>query len=699
MNDKYTSRSKTIDLKNLLHELNKSNGQCKRSTIFCVLSLVSLLGFSTMTHSTEIVWQTFTRQSGNFYNDVATDADNLYIAGNSGGTSSTGRAIAFLRKYDGNGVEVWEREIDVSGENSISNSVVTDTSNVYVAGWTQGTLANQVSAGGTDAFVRKFDPDGTEIWTKQFGTPDADMANAIAAHTTGVYVVGTYNFVGPNTVTFLRKYDLDGNEIWTRQISTEGIYTIANSITIDSSGLYIAGYTDGTLANQTNVGSDDAFVQKYDFNGNVLWTRQIGTSSPDYVWGLTNDSTGIYAVGNTNGFVTSGGLVSEQPGSAYIVKFDESGQTLWVRQYGATGSDDAKAVKASQQGIYVTGRTYGNFPGQVSSGAEDAYIRSYDRDGNVQWTYQFGTSDDDRPNSIAINSFGRIYTGIDLRGFAPNYGYVAQISPFPHGNLIGDKDDFQPGNQVDIAPKSSRAQSILNYITSDPGQNPPANLDEGGTAWFTDTNRPVGLTHFFTLPPGARVSGATIHLRAKGAAEVWNDAIIYDQSFSPSESDPACFIIPATCNRQAYSPMIVLRDLLGHEPRESEIMELNIDLSKVPVRTQTQSVPGGHWSAKPDQYRNLLNMLYSGQFNMVLADDSALDYSELSITYAPAGALDGELNGDGLINRDDLNIIMTALNTSSYGQLDPRDLNHDGRITVLDARMLVLKCNNPNCAK
>jgi Dockerin type I domain len=58
----------------------------------------------------------------------------------------------------------------------------------------------------------------------------------------------------------------------------------------------------------------------------------------------------------------------------------------------------------------------------------------------------------------------------------------------------------------------------------------------------------------------------------------------------------------------------------------------------------------------------------------------------------------GDLNGDGAVDQNDLNIILRALNTSSTGPGDPRDLNNDGRIDALDSRLLVNLCSRPACA-
>jgi len=56
---------------------------------------------------------------------------------------------------------------------------------VYVAGYTPGVLRGQTSAGGNDALVRQYLPNGSEGWTRQFGSSDDDFAYGLAVDSNG----------------------------------------------------------------------------------------------------------------------------------------------------------------------------------------------------------------------------------------------------------------------------------------------------------------------------------------------------------------------------------------------------------------------------------------------------------------------------------------------------------------------------------
>src|SRR5262249_53331686 len=155
---------------------------------------------------------------------------------------------------------------------------------VYVAGSTSATLPGQSRVGNNDVFVRKYDLDGGEMWTRQFGTSETDFIQAISVNPSGVYLAGyTYGVFttgggsSGGIDAFVRRYDLNGTEIWTRQFGTSA-EDQATGIALDVSGVYVAGYTYGVFPGAAGAGSIDAFVRKYDLNGAEVWTQQFGTS-------------------------------------------------------------------------------------------------------------------------------------------------------------------------------------------------------------------------------------------------------------------------------------------------------------------------------------------------------------------------------------------------------------------------------------
>jgi hypothetical protein len=304
----------------------------------------------------------------------------------------------------------WFRQFDSvvspSGHSDIAFAVATSNGNIYVAGMTSGALPGQILAGSLDAFVRKYDANGNELWTRQFGTAVADSAEAISVDASGIYVAGGTEGTLPGQVSsggfhdaFVRKYDVNGNELWTRQFGTSDT-EVADGIAVDASGIYVAGGTGGTFPGQSSAGGGDAFVRKYDLNGNEVWTRQFGTASGDGAREIVADASGIYVAGYTVG--TFPGQSNSGLDDAFVRNYDANGNEVWTRQFGTASGDNAFAVTAHASGIYVAGQG-GTFPGQSNSGP---FVRKYDANGNEAWTRQFGAASGDQ--ALGIQHFAKV---------------------------------------------------------------------------------------------------------------------------------------------------------------------------------------------------------------------------------------------------------------------------------------------------
>jgi hypothetical protein len=57
------------------------------------------------------------------------------------------------------------------------------------------------------------------------------------------------------------KYNSDSDEKWTQQFSSSE-FDIVNGVSVNASGVYVAGETFGTLPSETSLGDGTAFLAK-----------------------------------------------------------------------------------------------------------------------------------------------------------------------------------------------------------------------------------------------------------------------------------------------------------------------------------------------------------------------------------------------------------------------------------------------------
>jgi len=184
----------------------------------------------------------------------------------------------------------------------------------------------------------------TSSWTgtKQLGTNASDGGKGVAVDSSGnVYVTGsTTGGLDGNTNAgwndiVLVKYDSGGAKQWTRQLGTTS-NDDGTGVAVDSSGnVYVTGYTEGGLDGNTNAaavgwtlarphGTEDIFLVKYDSGGAKQWTRQLGTNTDDYGFGVAVDSSGnVYVTGSTTGGLDGNTNAGEH--DIVLVKYDSNG--------------------------------------------------------------------------------------------------------------------------------------------------------------------------------------------------------------------------------------------------------------------------------------------------------------------------------------------------------------------------------------
>ena len=345
-----------------------------------------------------------------------------YTLGNFDGNVSSGGYDAAMAKYAANANKSWSLQFGGSGNSEDQlNGVAVDTSgNIYVAGYTNGSLAVEGNAGVYDMFVAKYNAVGVRQWIHQLGTAVSEKANAIAVDASGnAYVTGwtlgaldSQSNAGAKDV-FLTKYDTSGAKQWTKLLGTTSDEE-ANGVAVDVNGnVIITGYTNGLLDGASNAGQNDVFVAKYDSSGTNLWTHQLGSSGVDVGRGVATDSSGdVYVAGYTGGSLP--GNTSAGATDAFVTKYLADGTPSWTKQFGSSVSTDDDAAFAitvdSSNGIYLTGYTQGGLSGaNAKPGTADVFVAKYNIGGTQQWISQFGTTGADTGLGIAADGSGNIF--------------------------------------------------------------------------------------------------------------------------------------------------------------------------------------------------------------------------------------------------------------------------------------------------
>ena len=394
---------------------------------------ISLIGFE---------WTRLLGNAGqNTANAITTGSDgSIYIAGYTNadivrettgdldGQIYSGLSDAFISKYNPDGTKDWTRLLGTSRFDEANALTTGSDGSIYIAGYTYGDLDGQTNNDEYhgDAFISKFNPDGTKDWTRLLGTSDNDTGRALTTGADGsIYIAGetSGDLDGPTNSgspdAFISKFNVDGTKDWTRTLGAPGdVYDpsteIAFALTTGSDGsIYIAGYTTGDLDGQTNNDErdQDAFISKFNADGTKDWTRLLGSYADDEALALTTGADGsIYIAGITEGDL-DGQTFNGGYEDAFISKFNPDGTKEWTRLVGQSSRDVAYALTTGSDGsIYIAGSTEGDLDGQKHSGGYgDAFISKFNPDGTKDWTRLFGTNSYDRANALTNGADGSIY--------------------------------------------------------------------------------------------------------------------------------------------------------------------------------------------------------------------------------------------------------------------------------------------------
>lgn len=250
------------------------------------------------------------------------------------GSGNAGEADGFVARYTPDGSRVWLRQFGGAGSDLGTALAIDLSGNVFVAGESFGVVDDELrNLGASDLMVIKYDADGAYQWAAQAGTIGVDSAVSVASVEAGnAYVVGaTAALLDGATMSagqddaFVIKWDASGSTHWTRQFGSSGD-DLASAVAVDNfGGAWVTGVARGKLA--ADAGGAGLFLTKYDSAGMRRWSRQPAGMGAAAATDVAIDGTGnAYVVGfsadDVDGHASSGGV------DAFVLKFDAQGERL-----------------------------------------------------------------------------------------------------------------------------------------------------------------------------------------------------------------------------------------------------------------------------------------------------------------------------------------------------------------------------------
>lgn len=206
----------------------------------------------------------------------------------------------------------------------------------------------------------------------------------------------------------------------TNTIDVLGIFTnTSRTVTPENDillgGLFQDSFEFEGVQHTFQGGNADAYLAKYDEEGNPIWMRTFGGYFDDAITAICTDNAGnIFVTGYFQGNDGAGfnpfdadpgpdTAYHNQPGpfltrDAFIIKLDENGDYLWSKQISNTqyaSNEDVQTIKCDSEGnVYIGGRfAQADFdPSEerdtillTTSGKNEGFILKLDTEGEFVW--------------------------------------------------------------------------------------------------------------------------------------------------------------------------------------------------------------------------------------------------------------------------------------------------------------------------
>lgn len=347
-------------------------------------------------------------------------------------------------------------------------------------------------------------------------------------------------------LSFIKLFSQTPTVQWAGRIGGN-YFDSAQGLSVDQSGnLYITGGYQSNIDLDIGAGNypitgtsgSDAFLAKYNNNGNILWGVKFSGTLDSSGYNIGTDANGnVYSVGkffNTIDFNPGAGIfnLTATPGpysisDIYLSKLDSNGNFVYAKKIGGLGVKDPSGFKVDSNGdIYLSGYfnketffsdTVSLIPTVGQDNIYDMFIAKWNSNGNLLWAKQIGSgSIMQRSESMITDSNGNIY-------LCGNFHETTDFDPSTSGTFfmtphtLGSTDIFvlkldNDGNFVWAKNMGGSAPNSAKSIALDQSNNLTITGYFSGTIDFD----PGSNNYFLTCPPNSGYNPFLLKLNSNG---------------------------------------------------------------------------------------------------------------------------------------------------------------------------------------
>lgn len=256
-------------------------------------------------------------------------------------------------------------------------------------------------------------------WTQLFDSNNgrSEHAEGLATDPSGaIYIIGEVPRPYPAGDPSLRrleatlwKYAPDGQRLWVRGYGdgrpNDSSYTQVAAIAVGRTGdVHITGKTDYPVR-------DSVYIRKYSPSGDLLWDRTIPHAYPwnNYSPGgiAVDDDANVYVGGDFGVYdPDERGYVQSQ---AFLWSYDAQGNYRWAQEFGGPDNEGITGIAVSGSSLYAAGRFSPKPQHEQEPQRLESVVWKFDLRGVVIWSRQFTYAPVSYATSVAVDPAGDVY--------------------------------------------------------------------------------------------------------------------------------------------------------------------------------------------------------------------------------------------------------------------------------------------------